>query len=55
MFNLLRADLYVLARSRALWKLGDEGDDLRLRPEAWSDEELGTALRLLVGDDQGYC
>ena len=37
-----------------MWKLGDEGDDLRLRPEALSDEELGTALRSLVGGDQGY-
>nr|XP_020174388.1 uncharacterized protein KIAA0754-like [Aegilops tauschii subsp. strangulata] len=42
------------ARSLPLWKLGDEADDLRLRPEALSAEELGTALRSLVGDDQGY-
>nr|XP_020201555.1 proline-rich protein 36-like [Aegilops tauschii subsp. strangulata] len=42
------------ARPRPLWKLEDEGDDLRLRPEALSVEELGSALRSLVGDDQGY-
>ena len=35
-------------------KLRDEDDDLRPRPGALSDEELGAALRLLVGDDQGY-
>ena len=42
------------ARPRPLWKLGDEGDDLRLRLEALSDEELCSALRSLVGHGQGY-
>ena len=42
------------ACSRPLWKLLDEGGDLRLRPDALSDEELGAALRLLVGENQGY-
>nr|XP_020189255.1 uncharacterized protein LOC109774906 [Aegilops tauschii subsp. strangulata] len=41
------------ARSRPLWKLANEKNNLRLRRDALSDEELGTALRLLVGDDQG--
>ena len=39
---------------RPLWKLGDEGDDLRLRLELLYDEELRSALCSLVGDDQGY-
>nr|XP_020184220.1 AF4/FMR2 family member 1-like [Aegilops tauschii subsp. strangulata] len=34
-----------------MWKLGD---DLRLRPEDLSAAELGSTLRSLVGDDQGY-
>ena len=42
------------SRPRPLWKLVDEGDDLRLCPEALSDEELRSALHSLVGDDQGY-
>ena len=42
------------SRPRPLWKLVDGGDDLRLRPKALSDVELGMALRSLVGDDQGY-
>ena len=42
------------AHPRPLWKLGDEGDDLRLRPEPLSDEELRSTLCSLVGDDQGY-
>ena len=42
------------ARSRPLWMLGGEEDKLRLSPEALSEEELGVALRLLVGDDQEY-
>ena len=45
---------HLQARPRPLWKLGDEGDDLRLRPEPLSDEELRSALCSLVGDDQGY-
>nr|XP_020186038.1 translation initiation factor IF-2-like [Aegilops tauschii subsp. strangulata] len=43
-----------LRAHRPLWKLGDEGDDLCLRPVALSDEELRSALRSLVGNDQGY-
>nr|XP_020170213.1 chromosome partition protein Smc-like [Aegilops tauschii subsp. strangulata] len=42
------------ACSRPLWKLGDEGDDLRLRPDSLSEEDLGVAIHLLVGDDLGY-
>ena len=42
------------ARSRPLWTLGGEEDNLRLSLEALSGEELAVALRLLVGDDQEY-
>ena len=42
------------AHSRPLWKLEHEGDDLLLCPNPLSEEELGVALRLLVGEDLGY-
>ena len=52
-FLALRVAL-LQARSRPLWELGDEEDKVRLSSEALSGEELSTALRLLVGDDQEY-
>ena len=42
------------ARSRPLWKLGDEEDKTPLRPGARPDDELTAVLRLLVGDNQEY-
>nr|XP_020192514.1 transcription initiation factor TFIID subunit 3-like [Aegilops tauschii subsp. strangulata] len=44
----------LLARTRPLWRLGDEEDKVRLSSEALPDGELAAALRLLVGDDQEY-
>ena len=42
------------SRMRPLWKHGDKGDNLCLRPEPLSNEELCSTLCSLVGDDQGY-
>ena len=42
------------ACTHPLWKLRGKEDKLGLSPEAFPDEELAAALRLLVGDDQEY-
>lgn len=42
------------ARARPLWRHGDEGDKVRLRPKALPDDELTAVLCLLVGDNQEY-
>nr|XP_020200821.1 uncharacterized protein KIAA1522-like [Aegilops tauschii subsp. strangulata] len=42
------------ARTRPLWRLGDEEDKVHLSSETLPDGELAAALCLLVGDDQEY-